>query len=282
MKIIFLFFIVFTITSCSYFNKNSTEIVIAKAYDDVLTNSDIVGIVPKGSTKNDSISIIKEYIDNWIHQKVVLHRAELNLSSKQKDFTKAMNEYRNSLVIYSYENELVRQKLDTTVTEKEIEDYYNNNTNDFELKDNIVKVIYVKTRLKDPANKRIKILYKSDRENDMKELAELCSRHALNSFLENDKWLLFNDLIKEIPIETYDQENYLKNHRFIEIQDSASYFFVNIKGFRIKEGISPLSLEKDNIRNIIANKRKISLIKDMEEQAYKEAVKKGDFKVYFK
>jgi hypothetical protein len=140
----------------------------------------------------------------------------------------------------------------------------------------------VKTLLKDPNNKRFKVLYKSDRESDRQQLTELCSRYAVNSFLDDDKWLFFNDLIKEIPIETYDQENYLKNHRQIEMQDSAFAYFVNIKGFRIKEGISPLSLVRDNIRNIILNKRKIILIKSMEDEAYKQAVNKGELRTIIK
>jgi hypothetical protein len=269
----------YSMTSCKYFKKNNnSDIVVAKAYDYLLTTSELTGIIPKSTSPKDSLKIIKDYIDNWFRQKTLLHKAIQNLSKKQMDFSRQIEDYRNSLIIYKFENELIRQSLDTSVTDKEIETYYNNNSNDFELKDNIVKVLYVKTNLKDPINKKIKVLYKSERENDKKELTELCSRHAVNSFLEEDKWLLFNDLLKEIPIETYDQAKYLKNHRLIEFQDSAYSYFVNIKGFRIKEGVAPLTLERDNIRNIIINKRKIKLIKDMEDEAYKQAVKAGEFK----
>lgn len=270
------FLLLIILSSCKYFHKKGSDIVVAKAYKSVLTRSDITGIVPAGSSQKDSISITENYIDNWIQQKVVLHKAEINLTKKQKDFTKQMQDYRNSLIIYTFENELVRQKLDTNVSDREIENYYNNNPGDFELKDNIVKVIYVKTHITDPINKKIKTLYKSDNKNDKQELTDICSRYAVNSFLDEDKWLFFNDLLKEIQIETYDQENYIKNHRFIEFQDSAYSYFVNIKGFRIKAGTAPLNLERDNIRSIIINKRKIQLIKEMEDDANKEAMKNNE------
>ncbi len=266
------------LTSCKYFQKSKPDI-IAKAYDEVLTKSDIIGIVPSGTSKKDSINIIKNYLDSWIRQKVILNKAEKNLSNKQKDFTQRIEDYRSSLIIYTYENELIRQRLDTNVSENEIETYYNNNPGNFELKDNIVKVIYVKTHVNDQINKKIKKLYKSDNPDDKQELAVMCSKHAVNSFLEEDKWLFFDDLIKEIPIQTYDEEKYLKNHRLIEFQDSIYSYFINIKGFRIKEGIAPLSLEKDNIRNIILNKRKIELTKDMEDRAYKEALKNNEINI---
>jgi hypothetical protein len=90
---------------------------------------------------------------------------------------------------------------------------------------------------------------------------------------------LFDDLLKESPIETYDKEQYLKNNRFIELTDSDYLYFVNIKGFKIKDSLSPLSFERENIRNIIRNKRKLTLIQDMQKEVYEEALNKGEIEV---
>ena len=46
------------------------------------------------------------------------------------------------MIIFQYETELVKQKLGTVVDDKEIEAYYKNHLNDFELKENIVKAVY--------------------------------------------------------------------------------------------------------------------------------------------
>ena len=80
-------------------------------------------------------------------------------------------------------------------------------------------------------------------------------------------------MLKEIPIKTYDKEQFLQNNRFIEIEDSVSLFLVNIKGFKIKDSLSPLSFEKDNIKNLILNQRKLRLIEEMEKKAYEDALK---------
>jgi hypothetical protein len=122
-------------------------------------------------------------------------------------------------------------------------------------------------------------LIRSERPGDKKKLTELSSKYAVNSFLDDNNWLVFNDILKEIPIETYNQEEYLKNNRYIEIEDSVYVYLLNIKGFLIKESVSPLSFEKDNIRSIIINKRKIKLIGDMEKSIYDDAVKNGDFEI---
>ncbi|NVO03836.1 MAG: hypothetical protein HXX09_14155 [Bacteroidetes bacterium] len=253
---------------------------VAKVYDEYLYKIDLVGIVPKGTSSKDSAQIINSYINNWVNQKLLLKKAEKNLDKKQIDFEKQLNDYKNSLIIYAYEQELIKQKLDTVISDKEIATYYQKNQNDFQLRDNIIKVIFVKLPLKSQIENKVKALYKSESEADRKTLITICKKDAINCFFEDNSWLFFSDLLKEIPIKTYNQEEYLQNHRYVEMQDSLYSYYVNIKGFKIKEGISPLSFEKENIKNIIINKRKLKLIEEMRNETFKEAIKKGDFKIY--
>ncbi len=259
-------------------SKNNEDIV-ATAFDYKLYKTDLKGIIPQGTTKNDSIAIIKNFINNWIRQKIVLYKAEKNLTNEQKDFADQIENYRNSLLVYSYESKLVNQLLDTAISNEQIQEYYDKNTDNFLLKDNIIKVNYVKLEINSPNKAKIKSLLfsKSDNKN---QLLELCGKQAVNFYLEDNEWLLFNDLLKEIPIETYDQEAFLKNNRTIETKDENYYYLINIKDFKIKESASPLSFEKDNIRNIIINKRKLELISKMHNELYDEAVKNNNFKIY--
>ena len=131
----------------------------------------------------------------------------------------------------------------------------------------------IKLKVKDSNISKVRSLLKSNRQEDLQKLSEIISKVAVNSYLDDLNWLLFNDLLKEIPIETYDQEAYLQNHRFIEISDDQFIYLVNFKDFKIKESVSPLSFEKDNIRKIIINKRKLKHIRDMEKEVQNEATK---------
>lgn len=275
-----LLFLLLAASSCSLFSGKNDPEVVAKVFDKVLYLDDIKGIFPKGLSKEDSILYAKNYIDNWIRKNLTLHYAEKNLSEDQKNFDKMIEDYRNSLLTFNYEKELVRQKLDTFVDENQINKYYNEHQNDFLLKFNIIKVIYVKLPENAPDLRNVKKWMQSSDEKDWNKLDNYCKQNAINYYLDRESWLLFDDLIKEIPIKTYDQESYLQNHRFIEIQDSTSNYLLNIIGFKIKEQISPLSFEHDNIRQIILNKRKMELIRQKENDLYQEALKNNDFKIY--
>ena len=140
--------------------------------------------------------------------------------------------------------------------------------------------MYVKLTINSASISKVRTLYKSDNPSDKKELTILCQKYAVNSSLEEDTWYYFSDLLKEIPIQTYNQEEYLNNHKYIEMQDSLYSYFVKINGFKIKESTSPLSMEKDNIRNIIVNKRKIKLIEEMHKDTYTKGQINKDFEKY--
>ena len=268
-------------SSCKLFRKKpDKKNAVARVFEDYLYPEDLTGLIPSGTSKPDSLSIVKNYIQNWIRQKIVLAKAEDNLDHEKKDVEKQLQEYRNSLVTYAYEKALIEQNLDTTISQKEIEDFYNNNQNNFELKDNIIKVIYLKLNKKSPKIDKAKQWYKSDNKKDRTLLAEYCHQYALNYYLDDNVWLLFDDLLKEIPIKTYDKEQFLQNNRNIEIEDSLNVYLVSIKGFKTKNSVSPLSFEENNIRAMIVNQRKLKLIEKMEQETFENAKKNGDFEVY--
>jgi hypothetical protein len=268
------------ITGCSAFFKKKTEHAVARVYNEYLYESDLKSVIPKGTPSKDSIGLAKSYIDNWVHQKLVIHQAEQNLTSAQMDFTQQLDNYKNSLIIYTYENELVKQKMDTLVTDEDVENYYDVNQQNFLLKDNIVQLQYVKLPLKSAYIKQFRKLLGSDIPSDKTRLFRQCEQYASDYFLDDQNWLPFNDLLKQIPIKTYNQEEFLKNRRDLEYQDSAFIYLVRFKDFKIKESVSPLSFEKEHIRNIILNKRKIDLTKKMHEDIFEQAQKKNDFEIY--
>src|SRR5690349_11241482 len=90
--------------------EEKTKDAVARVYDKYLFPENLTGIVPPNATRSDSILVIKNYIDNWIHQQVVLHKAESNLDENKKDVEDKLEEYRNSLIRYAYEKALIEQR----------------------------------------------------------------------------------------------------------------------------------------------------------------------------
>lgn len=274
----FIFFWALFVFSCRTPIADPSERAVARVGEAYLYFSEIRE-VGSGSEPKDSLELVNKYINNWIREMLVLQQAEKNLTEDRKNFDKMVDDYRRSLITYQYESELVKQKLDTIVTAEEIENYYEVNKSNFELKDNIIKVIYVKVRKNAPKVEKVKEWYRSADIKNRDALTGYCHQYAENFYLDENTWLLFDDVLKEIPIKLYDKEAFLQNNRTIETQDSTYFYFVNIKGFMTKNSASPLSFEKENIRSIIINKRKVELIKKMRDDIYNEGVKNKTFEV---
>lgn len=270
-------------SSCAFFfNGKQKDNMVARVFDKYLYMEDVVNIIPSNANGKDSAMIVKKYINNWVKLNLLIHQAESNLEgdSIQKEIEKQLLNYRNSLITYAFEKELVSQKLDTIVNEAEIENYYKKHPQNFELKDNIIKVLYVKVKKNAPNLKKVQDWYKSNKVEDIKKLEDYCHQFAENFYADDQNWLLFDDLLKEIPIKTYNKEQFLQNNRLVEVQDSAYIYFLNIKGFKIKDSTSPLNFERDNIKNIILNKRKLELIDSMNKGIYDNGLKNKSFEIY--
>lgn len=281
--LLLLIYPVVLITGCKLFSSKTGGQIIAECYGQYLYEDDMEGIVLPGTSANDSIDVTKQFINNWIMQQIMLHQAEKNLAEPQKDFQDQIEAYRNSLIIYAYESELIRQKLDTTITMAQIEEFYNSNQNDFQLRENIVKVRYVKipkVSEKPELIKKVTKLLKSDDEEEMDKLFALCQKSMLICFTDDESWIRFDDLLREIPINTDDQGAFLRERKFYETSDSLYVYLVNFMDYKTKEGVSPLSFEVENIRNLILNRRKIELMDRMQREVFQEALIKKEFTIY--
>lgn len=271
--------------SCNNINldfesRSKKKNVVARVYDKYLYTTDIQGLVSKDASPQDSALIVKSYIDDWIKQNIILHLAEINLPEEQKNVERQLQEYRNSLITFAYEQELVRQRLDTIVTDEEIEKYYNDNSRNFVLKSNIIKGIFVKAAKKTPKVDKVKGWLRSSKEKDRQQLEDFCYQYALDYSLNDNDWMQFDDLLKRVPIKTYDKEEFLRNNRFIEITDSVNVYYVSILGFQTSESNSPLNFVKETIRELIINKRKLMLIEEMQKSAFKQAQQNNEFEIY--
>lgn len=253
---------------------------IARVGNEFLAKSELKKIVPPKATREDSLIIVKNYIDDWVKQRVYLRKAEQNLGDDKKNVEQQLQDYRNDLIKFIYEKELVRQKLDTTVSTAEIEQYYYENKNTFSLRDNIVKVWYVKTNKKTPKIDKARMWIKSSSNKDFQELEAWCHAYAVDFSLNDESWISFDDVLKKVPIKTYDKEEFLKNNRNIETSDTSNVYLISIKDFQVKEEASPLSFVKDDIKALIINKRKLALIQEMQKNAMEQALKNNEYEIY--
>jgi len=265
------------LASCS---SGSNDEPVASVGEKVLYRSKVQEILPKGISREDSISMTDNYIDKWIKQELLIQKADENLSEEQKDLRNELEEYRNSLIIYKYKNELIKQRMDTLVTDQQIEEFYNNNPANFNLNNSIVKATFVMipSDLADP--NMVKSLIADTSPEGIDELRDYCSQYAKKANISADEWISFQMLENNFPQKVEDPESFLKRNELYEMNDSNYYYIVSIHDYKLSNDLAPIEFVRDNIKNLILNQRKIRFLKEIEENIYTEGVRKKKFRIY--
>jgi hypothetical protein len=265
--------------ACSNAEKDDPK--IARAYNELLYRSDIERILPEGVSAEDSTKLVITFVNNWVKERAELAQAKLNLSDQQKDFDEQLESYYNSLVTYTYENKLVRQKLDTEVTEEEIHEHYISNQKEFELRNTIVKVRYLcATDLGAQELKIVKRSFFSEEEGAASEVRVICEQQGAEYFDGSDQWQVFGTILEKLQfVADGDPDELLKTEKH-ELNAGDRIFFIHFVDHKLKDSLSPLSLERDRIRDVILNKRKIELIETMQKDLLEKALKIGDVQIY--
>ena len=273
-NIIFLLFLIFSCT------EKEEQVPAAQVGNKILYLEELRQTIPDALSGSDSASWANYFIENWVRKELVILAAEQNLNFEQKNVEKELEEYRNSLLTYRYKKELMLQKMDTVISKKEIETYYQQNEQQFVLNENIVKALYLKIPLEVSDPEAIKNL---SLENDPEKLAELDEygiRYAKSYDRFNDKWVNMEQILTQLPFEIPNQERFLKRNKFMESKDTNYYYFICIRDFRLSGERSPVEYVSSQIKNLLLNQRKIRFLKQVEKDIYSEGVASNKFKIY--
>ncbi len=268
--------------SCDYFTfkKEVAPQAVARVNDTYLYKNDLMTIFTKDISKKDSITLVNNYINNWIKQQLLLSKAQLNLENKKDEFEDLVKKYREDLFINSYKEAVVKQYLDTVITENDIDQFYLNNNEIFKLNEELIKVKYIKIGKEDLNKNAILKLFKSTNNKDFEKLKEkslFMKSHHLNDSI----WIKYSDLINEIPVlKTEDKLQLLKKDNFIQKEDSLSLYLVTIKKVLQSNEIAPKSYITPAIKQMILHQRKLLLLRNIEETLIKDATKKQQFEIY--
>ncbi len=268
--------------ACNSNGIDENDVVLARVDDHYLKYSDIGSYIAPGTKPNDSLQLVQSFVNSWVRNEILVQHAANNLPDSLINFEKQLQEYRNSLLLFQFKKLYVEQQLDTDVLESEIEEYYQQHINDFELKESIVQFSFVQMEENSPQLEMARDLFKNMEDTSTEKLTieNFCMEYGVDYFIDDEKWIFFNDLLAKIPITTYNKAVFLRNNRFVEFKDKPYVFFLYIKGFKVADEISPLEFEKEKIRKIILNKRKVILIENMENALFERAFQQKKFEIY--
>jgi hypothetical protein len=273
---IFIFFAFLMFTIACFNNDNQT--IIASVYEKDLSLSEVIKEMPQ--ITEDSAFFVERYMNLWIRKQLMLHHAGINLSHDLFDYEKQISEYRSSLLIYAYQQELINQNFDTTILSQDVDYYYDQYQEKFKLSKNIFKGRYIVVDKLAPKLELLSKWYKSDDVESVEALTDYCQQFAKEYYLADSTWQYFTTINTKLPELITKEEDFLKNTKGMWLEYEQYRYYIYIKNYQIKGSVSPLALEREKISNVLLNKNKISYLKQLENELYQNGLDLGKIKIY--
>jgi hypothetical protein len=254
---------------------------VARANNTYLYQDELNGIVPLKDSKEDSISRTTAYVNSWIRKQLLMGEAMKTIDINEAEVERKVLDYRYSLIGYEFQNFYIRKHLNDSVSDQEVEGYYKGHMDNFILKQNIIQGTYIKIRKGAPRTNRLKDLIYSTKEKEKDELKSYCLSFSAAYHLADSSWIEFDKLVVNSPLaEIPNKIQFLKSYNYYETNDADFLYFLKIDAYKISDNVSPVEFVKEDIKNIILNKRKVELARKLEDEVYENASKRKDFEVF--
>ncbi|WP_339625020.1 peptidyl-prolyl cis-trans isomerase [uncultured Winogradskyella sp.] len=278
-----LYIVVFCLllVGCSFFKKIDSGQPIARVNDSFLYQEDIKGVVPKGVSKQDSTLMVNAYINRWAQQLLLMDGAKINLSeSKQTSFSQLVEQYKVDLFTNAYLEGLVKKNIDTIVSLDLEQQFYQANKESFRLNDDLLQFRYINLPLNPINLDTITRRFKRFNANDKRYLDSIAVQ--FKSYVLNDSlWVKFSNVTDKISIINSENKNQLlKKSNFLQLKDSLNLYLMHVNDVKTLDDYAPLDYVKNSIKQIVINKRKLELIKQLEKDITKDAIKNNKFEIF--
>ena len=265
------------ILSCSNINNDNSNDLIARAGENFLYQNEL----PSFSSRQDSLLRYKNFVELWAKEKLLYDLSLTNLSqSKKNELDLLIEKFKIDLYINSYKDLIVNSRIDSIVTNEEIESYYNANIDNFTLNETLLKYRYLKVPSDNININRIR-RYIQRLSNDDRDFLDSLNFQFAELKLNDSVWFAERDVISSIEfINQTNKSNFMRVNRLYEIKDDQYINYFIVKDLLKSGNIPPLSYLYDRIKLNIINQRKIDLIKKINKEILNDALKSSKYEIY--
>ena len=238
-----------------------------------LYKEDLMSVLPVGLSKDDSILFTEHYIRSWAEEILLYEKAANNIPDNV-DVDKLVENYRKALIMHTYQQELINQKLSNDISEQEIAEYYGKNKELFKLETPLIKGLFIKVPLTAPQLNNVRRWYKSDKQDAVESLEKYSLQNAVKYEYFYDKWVSVTDVLDMIPLKVEAPEEYVDKHRQVELKDTAYYYFLNVSDYRGAGEEKPYEFARSEVKDLLVNQKRVNFMEQVKNDLYQQAVNK--------
>ncbi|MGB1242649.1 MAG: hypothetical protein ACPG49_09010 [Chitinophagales bacterium] len=270
------------LSACSFFGSgdaNSENEPVARVFNKFLYQEDLKKLLGDNYSLEDSANLSDYYVHDWVHRNLLLKKAEMELPDSQEEIDQKIEDYRTSLLLFLYEQNLLKKNTDTVISTTDISEYYQEHQESFKLREYILKAQFVILKKESPQLDSVRYWLKDGSESAIKSLQTYCFQYAIN-FSLTPTWQTLEEFSQEIPIPEDEIGAFLTNSSLYETKDGVNIYFVKISDYGLEGKLAPLDYKRAEISKVLVNKRRLGHIKTMKKEIYKDALNKNQYEIF--
>lgn len=274
-KTLFLFFVAFLF--CSSCRRNADP-VVAQVYQYKLYTSEVQEGMPSGLSQEDSLALVRSYIDNWVKEKLVLHEAERRLTPREKNFEREMTEYRNSLLTQRYLDKIwMKDSANAAISDRDIADFAHSLDDRYTVEKEIVRVNYIKLPARSGMLSPVRdILFDKSKRIEQKDVLVAMLGDSIEYLLDDDEWLYLDDLQNEVSFQI-DVQKLAGSSGALQIEKEVgeNTVLLVILDYRSQRSVNETKEERAAASMLLMNQRRTQFVNQYVQELYDKALKEG-------
>lgn len=239
-----------------------------------LCHADLQRLTKGAPTPQDSARIADNYIRNWATD-ILMYENAKRAADDPKRLEALVEDYRRSLFVYEYEQQLVEQRMPKHIEPDSIRRFYDLYPERFVLRENLVKGLFIVLPADAPETERLKTLLLNLDEQAMEQIEKYAYQYASGYELFADRWQTLHNILLRMPADDRDLTSALRSDALVERQDSATLYLLRITDRRLAGEPMPLEYARPEIEKILLSRRQVGFLSRQKAELYDNALKQG-------
>ena len=223
-----------------------------------------------GLLSEDSARVVEQYVKQWAKDILEYERAK---GAADKSIEALVEDYRRSLYVHAYEQELVERRMPKHVADSVVEQIYAAHPEKFELRESIAKGVLIVVPNGAPNMKKLRGWLTDLSEENLENIEKFAYNYAVGYELFTDQWRTGQQLLLSMPFERDELDRLLRNKQQIELQDSLSTYILQVTDKRMAGEPMPIEYARPEIEKAVLSQRRVLFLQKERERLYEDALR---------
>lgn len=257
-----------SLTACNYFSGHRDENVVAEIGPNRLYRSELEAITSTAMDSADAKQLADAYIRQWATDILFYEKAR---AAADPQVEAMVDNYRRSLYLHRYEQQLVDRRMSKVVPQDSIRAYYDANIDYYRLHEDILKGVLIILPQGAPHPDKVR-KWLQDPTDNIEHIEKYAYQNASGYQLFTDTWTSSNQVMMRMPFEQSNLSQRMRNSDFIEMEDSIGMYMLYITDKRFVGDPMPIEYATPMIQSVILQKREVEFLRRQREALYENAL----------